>query len=201
MPDRLERGRIEPPDAGAVADVMIGLRERAIAGNDHRPQADLHPDRAAAVRIPAVVPIAGLVDLPAGRFAAGVVDLGVALGVELVVGDHGAVLRVEAQERVPVEDAAADRHGIDDLGRLQRNRQLLRPAAAGFPMHEVAAAGVAEVVVGRAIRAFPPDPADVENAFAVLHRPDEIGVPLAVAGEERTVDEPPPGLRLGDRRR
>ena len=67
-------------------------------------------------------------------------------------------------------------------------------------MHEVAAAGVAQVVVGRAIGAFPPDPADVEHAFAILHRPDEVGVPLAIAGEERAIDQPPPcpALRVVD---
>ncbi len=76
---------------------------------------------------------------------------------------------------------------------LKSQRQFQRLATAGFPMHQVGAAGVGQVVVGRAVGRVAPDPGHVEPAVGAERWAGAVGVHFALAAGQGRVDQAAPG--------
>ncbi len=157
---------------------------------------DLGGDRAVAVEAPAAVPVAELVAGPRAGFEPRHVGLRMAVGVVFVVADNGAVLRIEAERLAHVDRAAARGRGVDDSRAvLYGDRQFERGPVSGFPMDEVAAAGVRDVVVGGAVGRVAPHPHHVEEPVGAQLGFAGIGVHRVHAVEDRRVDQSRPTAR------
>ena len=76
---------------------------------------DLEANRPSVLKLPAVVPIAGLVDPPSAGFSSGVIELRLSPAVELVVADHRPPLAIKAQAGVSIDQAATHRNGKVDV--------------------------------------------------------------------------------------
>ena len=70
-------------------------------------------------------------------------DLHVPFGVGFVIDEYGFVSGIKAHVVPPVDDAASGRDGIQDQrGLVVANGRIDFHAECGFPMDEIAAAGV-----------------------------------------------------------
>ena len=73
------------------------LNEFAIGVDRHRAHLHIEANRAAARELPPELPVRGLVQDPFAAFEPGVEHLGKAVGVELMIRNDRALLRVEAR--------------------------------------------------------------------------------------------------------
>ena len=124
----------------------------------HRAKVDFKNQRAAAAEIPAIRPVGDLMKLPFSIFEPRRPRLRIARRVGFVVADGHTPQIVEANFRVVVDNAALLRNRVNDVGSLQRDGQLERFAAAGFPVDQILAARVAQMMVARRVRRFAPHP-------------------------------------------
>ena len=123
---RLQRVRIDLPDAAAFLGVAEILREKAFVVDVDVGALHKARDAAAAREFPPPVPVAGLVDGPFVVLPTGVVDLAEAVCIVFVVVDDDAFLQVEADADAHVDHAAlrARRRIDDEAGRFERDRQV-----------------------------------------------------------------------------
>ena len=95
-----------------------------------------------------------------------------------------------------VDQPTARGHGIDDRAAFSGDRQIQRVACPGFPSDEVAAAGVGNAVIGRAIRGVAPHPNHVIPAIGAFFRHAGIGIHAVLPIQQGRGMQPPPRLGL-----
>src|ERR1051326_7662902 len=100
--------------SGAFAGGPVGLLEAAVRGV-RAFEADFEIDRSVAGKIPAIIPVARLDDMPCALFTAGIVDLRETMRVEFVIAHDHMSLRIEAEHDVVVDDSALGRDVLDDV--------------------------------------------------------------------------------------
>ena len=200
LPQRLHCGFIEQPRPRALLRVRVALIQSAASLRRHSLDPDLRRDGAAAAELPAPVPVARLVDPPRAVIEAGVVNLRESLIIELVIADYGTLLPVERKPHVRVDHPAAGRHGVNNRLLIGADGQFQRFGGRCLPVHQIAAARVAEVVVRGAVARVAPHPRHVEPSVRALDRPGEVGVHQALAVGQRLIEQalPRAGLRVVD---
>src|SRR5690606_11431566 len=105
-----------------------------------------------------------------------VVYLDVALLVIFVVGYHGAIILVEPECNIPVQQSIPRRNGIDYFTVLHGDRKLLWRSVALLPSDQVLAPSIADVAVGIGIRIHSPNPDQMKVTIRAANRSAHIRI-------------------------
>ena len=78
-------------------------------------------------------------------------------------------------------------------------KRLIRSKGRSFkaPVKQIAAAGVAEIVIGRTVAGVSPDPRKMKKSVRAGDRTEKIGVHPSASGSQRLFEKPRPAMRTG----
>lgn len=193
------RVEFEPALAGGVGRDEIDKHGPVGLGPLRGAEHDLRAYRAPAGKAPAEIPVAELHDVPRTtvRPRAGGVDLRAAVFVIAMPGKDGPFVAVEADLEGHVDETLLDGSRIDHFAASEGDGQFDRFAGGRFPIDEVAAAGVAKRMVGRAVGGVTPHPCEVEETVGSGEGVGRVGVAVALAVEQRAREQAAPGFGVG----
>ena len=185
------------PRMGTMLDVRPGLYETPVRKHTNRAGTDLHGNRTAPLKRPAMVPVADLTNGPGIGLPACEVDLTGAVGIVVVIVNDGAVGGIESESETGIDHAAVGWGRIDHhVEVVRRDGERDRLATGRLPVFQVAASNVRNVQVAPTIGSLPPHPDQVKETVGPLPDAGGIGVHAAAGPvEQRRIEIPRPGAR------